>query len=75
MQHGRKGRHAMYRPLTWAQPGSASCTVRYVEPSPKMPPEEAARLRALFGGQRLRDWELRRIMERYAGGNVQIRPQ
>ncbi|MGH2911334.1 MAG: hypothetical protein ACRDJ3_02540 [Solirubrobacteraceae bacterium] len=56
------GKFRSLRPPTrYAQPRSTG-TVRYIQPCPKMPPEQAARLREQLAG--LSGWELERIDRR-----------
>lgn len=47
-------------------------TVRHIEPSPKVPPETAAKVRAHLARLGLSAWELERIDRRYAGDSRQV---
>jgi hypothetical protein len=73
---GTRGRRPAFRQKgsypTWAQPERYPVTVRYVEPSPKLPPAAAAKVRARLAGLGLSAWELERIDRRYAGDNRQV---
>ena len=69
---GRRAYRLKGRPPTWAQPRRYPVTVRYVEPSPRMPPEEAAKARARLARLGLSGWELERLDRRYAGDSRQV---
>ncbi len=57
-----RGRFRMLRPRMH-RPPVAAVRVRFDVPSPKMPPEDAARLRSSYYG--MSAWEIERINRRY----------
>ena len=64
---GRRAYRLKGRPPSWAQPERYPVTVRHVEPEPRTPPEQAARIRASLSQLGLSGWDLERIDRQYVG--------